>query len=63
MKKRKLEKALKNVGWKFSHQGGKHEFWTNGVGAYQPIPRHPEVKENTAKSIIKYAKNHPPKEE
>jgi predicted RNA binding protein YcfA (HicA-like mRNA interferase family) len=30
MKKRDIEKKLKELGWWFSRHGGGHDIWTNG---------------------------------
>ena len=58
MKKRDLEKKLRNLGWWLDHHGGNHDIWTNGTITNQ-IPRHVEVNELLAKSILKKAENHP----
>jgi mRNA interferase HicA len=55
MKKRDLEKKLKSMGWLFLRHGGRHDVWTNGSREI-PIPRHVEINEYTAHSIIKQAK-------
>ena len=55
MKKKHLEKQLKAIGWHFLREGGNHEIWTNGVDKIL-IPRHREIREGTAKAIIKQAK-------
>ncbi len=48
MKRKDLEKFLKE-------NGGNHTIWSkNGVAL--PLPRHKEIKENTAKSIMKQAR-------
>jgi len=60
MKKRDLEKELKRLGWWYLREGGSHEIWTNGE-KNEPIPRHTEINEYTAKGILKKAKNNPPK--
>ncbi len=52
MKKRDLEKKLKKSGWWLLREGGNHAVWTNG-DLVQAVPRHPEINENTAKSILK----------
>lgn len=52
MKKRDLEKLLKNNGWYLLRSGGNHDIYTNGVET-EPIPRHNEVNERLAQSIIK----------
>jgi len=36
--------------------GGRHEVWTNGKVA-QAVPRHKEIDEYTARSIIKMARS------
>lgn len=61
MKKRDLEKQLKELGWSFLREGGSHEQWTNGELTLS-VPRHTEINEFTAKGIIKKAKANPPKE-
>lgn len=55
MKKRDLEKKLSLLGWRFLRHGGSHDTWTNGRDQ-NFIPRHTEIAENLAKSIIKKAK-------
>jgi mRNA interferase HicA len=56
MKKKDLEKELRNLGF-WQTEGGKHDKWTNGVEAI-PVPRHKEINEFTAKGIIKSAKKY-----
>jgi mRNA interferase HicA len=58
MKKRDLEKALQKLGWRLLRQGGSHEIWTNGEKT-EPVPRHNEINENTAKAILRRAKLYP----
>lgn len=60
MKKRDLEKKLKAFGWWLERHGGKHDIWTNGEISNQ-VPRHPEVNELLARSIIKEAEKNPGK--
>ena len=52
MKRRKLIKILEKNGWYFKRNGGNHELYTNGEQT-EPIPRHPDINERLAKSIIK----------
>ena len=52
---KKIEKSLKKLGWWFLRHGGKHDIWTNGE-RQEPIPRHVEINERLACSIIKKAK-------
>ncbi|MGZ3632830.1 MAG: type II toxin-antitoxin system HicA family toxin [Parachlamydiaceae bacterium] len=58
MKKKDLEKKLSRAGWWLARHGGNHDIWTNGNTTTQ-IPRHPEVNELLAKSIIKIAEKNP----
>ena len=60
MKKMDLERQLSKLGWKFARHGGNHDIWTNGEknGA---VPRHREIKEYTARKILKTAQDNPPK--
>lgn len=58
MKKRDLEKKLKEAGWWLARHGGNHDIWTNGNRTNQ-VPRHKEVAEQLAKSIIKEAEKNP----
>ncbi len=58
MKKKDLEKKLKKAGWWLARHGGNHDIWTNGKITNQ-VPRHAEVNELLAKSIVKQAEQHP----
>ena len=54
MKKRDLIKILEMMGCIFVRHGGNHDWYKNPkTGAQQQIPRHTEINENLAKSIIK----------
>jgi len=55
MKRRELEKELKKLGWWFVRHGGNHDIWTNG-DLQEPIPRHNEINERLAQSILRKAK-------
>lgn len=57
MKRRDLEAELRRYGW-WEAGGTKHARWTNGEQS-QPVPRHNEINEFTAKSILRVAKNNP----
>lgn len=48
----KLKKILIKNGATFYHQGGNHEIWLSKSGRKFQVPRHREIKENTAKRII-----------
>jgi predicted RNA binding protein YcfA (HicA-like mRNA interferase family) len=52
MKRRILIKKLESNGWYLKRNGAEHDIYTNGI-ASEPIPRHPDVNERTAKAIIK----------
>ncbi len=54
MKRRDLIKRLEEMGCVLSRHGRKHDWYTNQITKQsQPIPRHKEINENLAKSIIK----------
>lgn len=52
MKHRELVKLLETNGWYIKRNGGNHDIYTDGR-KIEPIPRHPEINERLAKSIIK----------
>jgi len=52
MKRKDLINLLEDKGWYFKRNGGSHDIYTNGK-AMMPIPRHNEINEKLAKSIIK----------
>lgn len=52
MNKKKLVKLLKSNGWYLLRHGANHDVYTNGEKT-EAIPRHNDIKENLAKSIIK----------
>jgi mRNA interferase HicA len=54
MKRVDLLKILNKLGCEFIRHRGKHDWYQNKTtGASQPIPRHAEINEYLAKSIIK----------
>ena len=54
MKRRALIKQLEKIGCVFIRHGGSHDWYSNPkTKVSQPIPRHKEINENLAKSIIK----------
>jgi predicted RNA binding protein YcfA (HicA-like mRNA interferase family) len=59
MKLRDLEIELKKLGWYIISEKGKHTKWGNGKGVTNPVPRHTEINENLARSIIKKAQENP----
>ncbi len=54
MKRRDLIKRLAQIGWYLARRGSDHDIYTNGIKS-QPIPRHNEINEITAKNILKKA--------
>lgn len=56
VKKKLLEKQLKKIGWWKYAEDSSHEKWTNG-SLKTTVPRHRDINEITAKSILKLAKN------
>lgn len=61
MKKRDVERKLRELGWWFDRHGGSHDLWTNGK-IFESVPRHNEVNEGLAKKIIRVAQNNPSEE-
>lgn len=54
MKRRDLIKQLEKMGCIFVRHGGSHDWYSNTkTKQSQPVPRHNEINENLAKSIIK----------
>ena len=57
MKKAELERKLAKLGAYPLRHGSGHDVWASRKGARLYIPRHKEVDELVAKSIIKLAEN------
>ena len=55
MRRRELERALRQLGWKFLRHGKKHDVWTDGERE-EAIPRHTEIHEKLAQAILRRAK-------
>ena len=54
MKRTDLIKRISELGAVFERHGGKHDWYVNKeLGIGQAIPRHNEIKDSTAKRIIK----------
>ncbi|HKO03720.1 MAG TPA: type II toxin-antitoxin system HicA family toxin [Candidatus Acidoferrales bacterium] len=54
MKRRDLVKALEELGCILVRHGGNHDWYTNpATKKSQPVPRHNEIHEQLAKSIIR----------
>ncbi|SLM30627.1 conserved hypothetical protein [Desulfamplus magnetovallimortis] len=57
MKRRELLKTLESMGCVLVRHGASHDWYTNSATKQsQPVPRHREVNDNLAKSIIKKMK-------
>ncbi len=52
MKRKDLIRKLEKNGWYFSHHGGNHDIYTNGI-KNEPIGRHTEIDEILVKKILK----------
>ena len=55
MKKKDLERRLRAKGARFLGQGTRHEKWVSAKGYHFPVPRHTEIKEETARDILEQA--------
>jgi len=56
MKRRILEKQMKDAGWYFLRHGKKHDVWTDDTGDEITVPRHLEINELTAKGILAHVR-------
>ena len=55
MKRRELERRLRDLGWVFERHGGKHDVWCNAERSFtEYVPRHAEINER-ARAILKRA--------
>ncbi|MCI9597874.1 MAG: type II toxin-antitoxin system HicA family toxin [Firmicutes bacterium] len=52
MKTRDFIKLLERNGWQFKRHGGNHDIYIKGSDR-ESVPRHPQMDEDLAKSIIK----------
>jgi len=55
MKRRDIIKELEKNGWQFTRHGGGHDIYIKGMETVS-VPRHREVNEGTAKTIVKKAR-------
>ena len=55
MKRRDLERALRQLGWTFLRHGGKHDVWSDGKRE-EAIPRHTEIHDKLAQAILRRVK-------
>ncbi len=52
MTKSELERHLRKYGCTLAREGGRHSIWVNPAnGASAAVPRHRELKKNTARRI------------
>jgi len=57
VKRRELERRLREMGWTLHRYGGKHDVWTSADGSFTEfVPRHPEINERLAQAILRRAK-------
>jgi len=57
MKRRDLERRLREMGWTLRRHGGKHDVWISADGAFTEfVPRHPEINEKLAQVILRRTK-------
>jgi predicted RNA binding protein YcfA (HicA-like mRNA interferase family) len=55
VKRRDLERELRDLGWSLVRNGSRHDIWGKGEGEFA-VPRHNEINEYTAKAILREAK-------
>ncbi|MDD9811188.1 MAG: type II toxin-antitoxin system HicA family toxin [Gammaproteobacteria bacterium] len=54
MKRKDLIRRAERMGYQFVREGGKHTVYSNAeTNQSVSIPRHREIKENTARAILK----------
>ena len=57
MKRRELERKLRESGWRLQRHGGKHDVWASADGSFtECVPRHPEINERLALAILRRVK-------
>jgi len=56
MKRLYLEQQLRTLGCSFHRSGGNHDIWNYENGRKFPFPRHSDINERLAKSMIIKAK-------
>jgi mRNA interferase HicA len=54
VKRRDLERRLTECGWRFVRSGGRHDVWSDGQRD-EAIPRHKEINEVLARTILRRA--------
>jgi mRNA interferase HicA len=53
VKRKDLERLLRDHGCTKAREGAKHSVWENAAGATSTVPRHAEIKKHTARGICK----------
>ena len=57
MKRRELERRLRDLGWTLRRHGGKHDVWSNADRSFtEYVPRHVEINDRLALAILERAK-------
>jgi len=54
MKRRDLERSLRDLGWSLTRNGSRHDIWGKGESELA-VPRHSEINQYTAKAILREA--------
>ncbi|MBM4395114.1 MAG: type II toxin-antitoxin system HicA family toxin [Deltaproteobacteria bacterium] len=54
MRRRDLERRLRELGWQFARHGDRHDVWAKGEREIV-VPRHAEINEYTARAILREA--------
>jgi predicted RNA binding protein YcfA (HicA-like mRNA interferase family) len=61
VKRRELIRKIEEQGGVFIRHGGKHDWYQNPrPGVFQPVPRHSEINENLARSVLRKLANPSP---
>jgi len=55
VKRRELERQLRDLGWRFLRHGHKHDVGTDGE-RQEAVPRHAEINDKLAKVILSRAR-------
>jgi mRNA interferase HicA len=54
VKRRELERRLRDAGWRLLRHGGGHDVWTDGE-RLEYVPRHAEINELLARKVLRKA--------
>ena len=61
MRRRQLERHLRQAGCRLDREGANHSWWVGPRGTPTAIPRHREIKPNLARAICKQLGVPPPR--